>query len=195
FAVASPGGNTSTWQNSAVVPPAGSSSGTTFGYPTGSLDPSVTSSLQNLQPGAGGQIDSHLRGDLEATYGKGFGRTLDNVLKAGAGYNPQVAESFINAIHPYFQSNLGNIMSQFGAAGQRFSSTAALAAGKAGADFTAQEQTFMAQMYQWAYGNYLSVLTSKADKNTKSDIFGTIGNILGLTGTAAGALTAGGVGA
>jgi hypothetical protein len=167
---------------------------TQFGFPVGMTSPTTApTNLQSLVPG-GGTLDPKLIGALDKTYGKGFGQTVYNVLKQGAGWNPQVANAFMYAVEPYFQKHLNDIMESFGAAGQRFSSTAALAAGEFGASFTAQQQQLFAQMYQWAYGNFLNTL-QYGSKNTSGNIFGTLNNILGLVGTGAGALSAAGVGA
>lgn len=127
---------------------------------------------------------------LDKTYGAGFGNALTQLLSQGAGYNQGVVNSFLTDIQPYFNDNLNQIMESFGASGQRFSSTAALAAGKFGADFTSHQQALMGQMYQWAYENYLGTLTKFANKNTSSNAFGDISNILGLVSTGADAVNA-----
>lgn len=174
---------------------------TTPGTPTGATPIAATGAVA---PTAGSAIAASLPTNvitpaltqaLDKTYGAGFGNALTQLLSQGAGYNQGVVNSFLTDIQPYFNDNLNQIMESFASSGQRFSSTAALAAGKFGADFTSHQQALMGQMYQWAYENYLGTLTKFANKNTSSNAFGDISNILGLASSGADAVNAiGGVG-
>lgn len=151
-----------------------------YGYPTGG----PTSGNGNYTgPTVGGGLDPRLHDELTKTYGDGFGNTLWNTLQSGAGFNPAIANAFIKEMQPIFQENLANAMEYFSSTGSRFSSAASLGAGKAVADFSAKQQAIFAQMYMWAYQNYLNVLQYGAT-NTGDNTFGNIRSILGLLGTA-----------
>lgn len=145
-------------------------------------------------PGYNVGVSRDLQKQLDSTYGKGFGQTLGTLLSQGMGYNPQVVGAFMNDIQPYFQDNLNEIIASFAGTGGRFSSNAALAAGKFGADFTSHQQKLMAEMYMWAFQNYIGVLTKFGSQNTGSTKMGTLGDILSLTKTVASGLQGAGIG-
>lgn len=151
-----------------------------YGYPTSGP---TSGNGSYTGPTVGGGLDPALHSELVKTYGEGFGNTLWNTLQSGAGFNPQIANAFIKEMQPIFQENLANAMEYFSSTGSRFSSAAALGAGKAVADFSAKQQAVFAQMYMWAYQNYLNVLQYGA-QNTGDNTFGNIRSILGLLGTA-----------
>lgn len=150
-----------------------------FGYTGTQVD------LSNLKPGV--NLDPRLYKELEKQYGKGAGATIWNALQQGGGFNPKVAQAFMNDIQPYFQENMMQLLEMFGASGQRFASTAALGAGKMSADFTSHQQALMAQMYQWAYQNYTNLLTGTVGQmqNQDTGFWGKIGGILGIAKTGA----------
>lgn len=135
--------------------------GTQFGYntPQGGTGAGAMGSL-NPADMSGGNWKSIDRA-LGTAYGRNgeLGRALGQILKNGAGWNPQIAETMMHDIEPYFQENMGNILEAFGQSGQRYSSTAALATGKFAADFTSHQQALYAQMYQWAVNNYIGIMT------------------------------------
>jgi hypothetical protein len=180
--------------------PAGS-----FGLPPGVVpfNPNGTtqgnipfSGQSNAQfPGGGSSIlDPKFLKNLDKTYGKGFGATLSNMLGMRGGWNPQVANMFMQSIEPYFQEHMNDIMELFGASGQRFASTAALGAGKFAAQFTAEQQRLFAQMYMWAFDNYQDTLMAAlgyGQNYTGGNKWGTAQNILGMVGAGAGAASAG----
>jgi hypothetical protein len=151
-----------------------------YGYPTSGP---TSSNGTYTGPTVGGGLDPRLHDELTKTYGDGFGNTLWNTLQSGAGFNPAIANAFIKEMQPIFQENLANAMEYFSSTGSRFSSAAALGAGKAVADFSAKQQAVFAQMYMWAYQNYLNVLQYGAT-NTGDNTFGNIRSILGLLQTA-----------
>lgn len=159
-----------------------------YGYPTGGP---TSGNGSYTGPTVGGGLDPHLQDELEKTYGEGFGKTIWNTLQSGAGFNPQIANAFIKEMQPIFQENLANAMEYFSSTGSRFSSAASLGAGKAVADFSAKQQSIFAQMYMWAYQNYLNVLQYGAT-NTKDNGFGMMQGILGLLSAGGGAITGAG---
>lgn len=118
----------------------------------------------------------------------------DMLTKAlGQAWNEDVPKALLKTMEPLFQKNMANLLEQFGASGQRFGSTAALAAGDMTANFGAQQEQLLSGLYQNAYNTYLSTIMSVMSPK-KSNGWGTLNNILGLVSTGAGALSAAGVG-
>lgn len=191
------GGNPNTWHGQDPItglplpaPPSPTTlsvpgGNTIFGYPT----PLPAQNLAGLTPGGPGggvQLSASLKKNLDKTYGKGFSNLLQQMIGLRGGFNPAVANAFINAIQPYFQRNMNDLMELFGATGQRFASTAALAGGQFAADFTAKQQALFAQMYMWAFENYQNTLgaaLNAAKKNTSSNIWAALGNVAGAAQT------------
>lgn len=212
------GGNPNNVLNPGVVPPnggGGGGTGLTFGYPsvptsigvglTGPGGSSINPGSQITNSGGvGAQAGrptqfGYLYRNLGGIYGGGeIGKALANFLNNGAGYNQGVVDTLVNNMQPYVQQGLNSIAEMFGASGQRFGSTAALASGQTLASYLNQEQGLMAQMYMWSIQNMMSVLMGgKYQPGNNESLLGGIGksllsNLPGAAAAGIGAATAAG---
>lgn len=173
--------------------PAAPNSGLTFGFPNAGSPttaiPGVIGKAANGVPSALG-LPVPGGGALSKQWGS-MGPAINDFIKNGMGFNPQVAGMMANDITPYFQANMNNLMEMFGAAGGRYSSDAALAGGQMTASFTAQQQQIFTQMYQQAVQNYLQVLTGGRYKQGGGGLMSTISSALGIASSAGSAASAG----
>jgi hypothetical protein len=169
-----------------VVPSVASPTATTqFGYNTA---PAASQAYPNFN------IDPAVIGTWDKAYGKGTGKSMADLLGQISGAQAPMIQSFLKDIQPMFQDNLNNILESFAAGGQRFSSGAALAAGKFGADFTSHQQTLMSQVMQWAFGSYMNALNGFKGANPSTPATDWIKFGLGMAGTAGSALQGAGFG-
>lgn len=102
---------------------------------------------------------------LSKTYGSGMATTLMNFLASGAGFNQDAVNNLIAALKPGFTTDQQNLLTEFSAGGNRFSSGAQFGL----SNLEGQEQLDIGQletqMYESAVQNYMDILsgTSSAD--------------------------------
>lgn len=164
---------------------------------------------------APGTKDDNLGHELVSAYGPGTGNAILQLLYKGM-FNPQVAQSLLDAMGPGIQRGQADILNAFGAGGNRFSSSAALGLG----DFNSQVQLNQGQILSNLFLNdqqqQMQLLqgilpTLHAEKANKKGILGDIlggleiaggligapftgGASLGLVGSGVNTLTGGGGG-
>ena len=110
-------------------------------------------------------------------------------MLGGKLFNPQVAAAFLNAQQPGIARGEAGILGAFGDAGALFSSAAALGMGDFESQVQLNQQQTLAQMFQNAQSEELSLLqsllpTMHAERANKGGLFN---KILGGVETAAGA--------
>lgn len=133
--------------------------GTPFpAYNTGSF---TGTNLGGLNSGLGFQwgqgYGSDLYNRLGRSYGRGAGQLLGNIMSGGL-FNPQVAAAYLNAQQPGIARGEAGILGAFGDAGARFSSASALGLGDYESQVQLNQQQMLAQMFQNAQGEELSLL-------------------------------------
>lgn len=117
--------------------------------------------LAGLSSGLGFQwgqgYGSDLYNRLGRSYGRGAGQLLGNIMSGGL-FNPQVAAAYLNAQQPGIARGEAGILGAFGDAGARFSSASALGLGDYESQVQLNQQQMLAQMFQNAQGEELSLL-------------------------------------
>lgn len=136
-------------------------------------------------------------GDLMKTYGKGYGSLLSGALFGGGGFNPAVAQAQMAAMMPGFIRSQNDLLSAFGAEGNRFSSGAALGLGDLAANFDLGQSQIFANEYEQGVNNILSLMTGlaptmHAEQANKSNLFDQIAGGLEIAAGIAGAPFTGG---
>lgn len=106
----------------------------------------------------GTKLDGNMLREFERAYGKGSGQLLYNIFNNGL-FNPQVADSFLNAMQPSINQGQQSILNAFGAEGSRFGSAAALGLGNYLSQANLNEQQTLASMYMQAQQEQLSLLS------------------------------------
>jgi hypothetical protein len=187
-------------QSNPLIPgfPGGTNSPLTTGFSanTGGTDPNAQlTAISGLSPsppgmaaggtGGGSWIDAIKQGFAKAGYPRAIGDLLAQFLAGGAGFNPHVVQSMLQALQPGIQRGEANIMEQFGAQGLRNSSSAAIGLGDFESQVTMNEGQILSQMYEQSVQNYMQVLMA-GHKPQKSD--GGMGSLIGGAGSAAAAL-------
>lgn len=106
-------------------------------------------------PNIGTPPTNLLNQELTSVYG-GLGPTISSLLSSGGGYNPQVIQALLAQMQPGIQQGQQNLMEQFGAAGNRFSSSAATGLANYNSQVQLNEGDIMAQLYEQSYQNYMN---------------------------------------
>jgi hypothetical protein len=101
----------------------------------------------------------NLFNELGRAYGKGTGQLLGDVFADGL-FNPQVAAAMLNAQAPGIARGEAGIEGAFADAGARFSSASALGMGDFESQVQLNQQQTLAQMFEQAQGEQLSLLSS-----------------------------------
>ena len=109
--------------------------------------------------GPAGDMSNNLFKELRRGYGKGTGTILDQLLSNGL-FNPQTAAAILNAQQPGIARGQQDILSAFGDAGSRFSSSAQLGLGDYMSQVQLNQQQTLAQLYQNAQNQQMSLLQS-----------------------------------
>lgn len=94
---------------------------------------------------------------LGKAFGKGTGQALYNIFDKGL-FNPQVANSFLNAMQPGINRGVASLQNSFGAEGARFGSAAALGTGDLLSQANLNEQQTLAGLYTTAQQEQLQLL-------------------------------------
>jgi hypothetical protein len=153
YSTTTPGGGSSLVPNPVIGSTPGTvgntGTATGFGFPT---DPKGQQQLLN---------------NLNQTYGHGMGTLLYNFLSSGAGFNQDAINNLIASLQPGFERNQEDLLSQFSAGGNRFSSGAQIGLG----DLMSQEQLNVGQletqMYEQALQNYMNILSGTSQTAAK----------------------------
>lgn len=99
-----------------------------------------------------------MQNTLGKIYGSGPASAIISFLQSGAGYNPQVAQALIQQMQPQIEQGQQQIAEEFGNAGLRFGSPAALGM----ADYNSQVQgnigAMMSNLYENSVQNYQNML-------------------------------------
>lgn len=155
--------------------------------------------MQTMNSGFGvpyGGNDNGLMGSLDSAYGEGTGHLLDSIFSNGL-FNPQVANSFLNAMQPSYNRGVASLETAFGAEGSRFGSAAALGIGDFSSQFSLNEQQTMATMYMQAQQEQLQLLegilpTMHAEAANSGGIWGDVlGGLEAVGGIVAAPFTGG----
>lgn len=149
--------------------------------------PGLNAGYGATQYGYGGALS----GELNDTYGHGFGNVLNNYLDTGAGYNAGVASQLLNQFKVPEMRGRNAILDSFGDEGLRFSSTAATGLGWFESDLAGKQDALLANEYDQAQNRYLSLIESISgdmrDNNAnQANIFDYIGMGLDIGGSVAG---------
>jgi hypothetical protein len=175
-------------------------------YTTAGTDTNaITNALSQLNPGAalGGPGSDWTHTLIGAFHKAGFSSpiaaALANFLSTGAGFNPQVVQSLLAALGPGIASGRANIMESFGAEGLGSSSPAALGLAGFDAQVTLDEGQIISQMYEQSVQNYMDVLLSGREPQSKQggmgSLFGGIGNLASGASSLASLIPTGGAAA
>lgn len=186
--------------------PSGTNSpGLTFPANTGGMD--LNQLLAGLTSMGGGgmapgmDVNAVAKGFNHAGFPNAIAGMLASFLQQGAGFNPKAISGIIASLMPQISRGESNIMEQFGAAGLRDSSAAAIGLGDFESSATLDIGQIISQMYEQSVQNYMDVLLSgrKPTSNTAAgagSILGGAGSLLqsipGLAGLGGGAAAAGG---
>jgi hypothetical protein len=152
----------------------------TTGGPLG-LGEGLTGGMQTLQKG------------LDKIYGSGIGNALTQFLASGAGYNPQILQQLFAQLQPQFAGQQQNLLQNFSAGGNRFSSGAQIGMADLMGQQSLTEGSMASQLYEQAVQNYMSVLTgagAATAAHPQPSIWDTISSALGLGSTVAGGASA-----
>jgi hypothetical protein len=103
--------------------------------------------------------NQNLFNEMGRAYGKGTGQLLGDVFANGL-FNPQVAAAMLNAQAPGIARGEAGIQGAFADAGARFSSASALGMGDFESQVQLNQQQTLAQMFEQAQGEQLSLLQS-----------------------------------
>lgn len=174
---------------------AGSSSMPTVPFTANGSGSGLPALQQGTQQYAGGPngyyqgiastLDPGMLGELTGTYGEGMGDSIYNFLAGGAGYNSQVAQALIAQMQPGEERQQENLLEQFGAGGNRFSSAGAIGLGDLESQQSNDENATMANLYQQSVQNYLNtIMGTKGDvaQNQSSGIGGFLSDALQIGG-------------
>jgi hypothetical protein len=156
-------------------------------YNTGPYNATNLGGLNAGLMGYGQGYGTDMYNMLGRAYGKGTGQLLGNLL-SGQLYNPQVAAAFLNAQQPGIARGEAGILGAFGNAGARFSSAAALGMGDYESQVQLNQQQTLAQMYEQAQNQELSVLSGVLPtiQQERANEGGWLDTILGAVETAGG---------
>jgi hypothetical protein len=174
----------STGQPFPVMPYAGGPSYNVGSFGTGTGLAGLNAGIVPGYSGAG----KDLYNMLGKAYGKGTGAILGDLL-SGQLFNPQVVAAFLNAQQPGIARGEAAITGAFGDAGARFSSAAALGLGDYESQVQLNQQQTLAQMYENAQQQELSLLTGLLPTihQERADQGGLLNKILGGAEVAGGA--------
>jgi hypothetical protein len=130
--------------------------------------------------------DKDLPNKLNKLFGGGMGATILQMLQTG-GFNPAVAQAFINAMIPQEQRGMQNIANEFSNSGLRNSSAAAVGMGDFESQFNTQIMSMLGQMENQATDRQFSLLSqimnpAHAEKANEASIFDMISQGIGLAG-------------
>jgi hypothetical protein len=199
------GTGTNTGSNNGItVTPYSSSSGTSSsgfpGVPGASSFPGNTAGGVPMDTSAlfgasGFAHDKDLPNKLNKLFGGGMGATILQMLQTG-GFNPAVAQAFINAMIPQEQRGIQNIANEFSNSGLRNSSAAAVGMGDFESQFNSQIMSMLGQMENQSTDRQFSLLSqimnpAHAEKANEASIFDMISGGLGM---ASGVISSGALG-
>jgi len=156
------------------VPGGGSTSSSGLGF--GTLSPSQTNSLTH---------------NLKNTYGAGLGALIQQFLQGGAGYNSAAINNLVAGLQPQFTQAQNDLLQQFSAGGNRFSSGAQIGESNLLSQQNLQVGELESQMYEQAIQNYMQVLmgsggTQASRLMNQPSVFDEIGSALGTAAGGAG---------
>jgi hypothetical protein len=191
------GGGTGTTSNNGITVTPYSSTGATStgsaapGGPAGSSFPGNTAGgvpmdMSALFGASGFANDKDLPNKLNKLFGGGMGATILQMMKTG-GFNPAVAQAFINAMIPQEQRGIQNIANEFSNSGLRNSSAAAVGMGDFESQFNSQIMSMLGQMENQSTDRQFSLLSqimnpAHAEKANEASIFDMISQGVGLAG-------------
>lgn len=92
---------------------------------------------------------------LKGTFGD-FAPAIQQLLQSQGGYNPQVIQAILAQMGPGIAKGQQNLVEEFGAAGNRFSSSAATGLGDYNSQVQLDQGQIMAQLYEQSYQNYMN---------------------------------------
>ena len=168
--------------------PGGGSTNTALGgSPIGSMSGMTQSELKSMLA------------ELSKTYGSGTAGAIMNFLMGGAGFNQQAVNNLFASLQPGIERGEEDLMSQFSASGNRFSSGSQIGMGDFLSQVNLNEGQIETQMYETAINDYMNTLLGVAGQNAtrisnSPSTFDDILSGLQLGGSAAGAASSAGVG-
>jgi hypothetical protein len=134
---------------------------------------------------------------LQKSYGPGMATTLMNFLASGAGFNQDAVNNLIAALQPGFVSDQENLLGQFSAGGNRFSSGAQFGLSNLMGQQQLDVGQLETQMYEQSVNDYLDILTGtssqiaqKGEQNTGGGLSGLMNLITGGSGAASALISA-----
>lgn len=167
------------------------------GYQSGSLlGPPGTNPISGTGNITGRQQGRSI-GELQSQYGEGLGALMYQFLQGGAGFNQQAINNLFAALQPGIERGEEDLMSQFSASGNRFSSGAQIGL----ADYLSQVQLnegqLETQMYEQSLTDYMNTLmgvssASLQQKLASPGFFDYFSTILGAGAKVGAAALAGG---
>lgn len=144
YSVGAPGGSTTSTGSASSTPFAPTGVGQGLGFPT-------TTSGQH-----------QLFQNLEKTYGAGLAGTIMQFLAGGAGYNQTAVNNMIAAMMPQFNQANQNLLQDFSAGGNRYSSGAQIGLSNLQSQESLDIGQLESQMYEQAISNYINTLMGVA---------------------------------
>ena len=154
------------------------------GVPGGASTPSVPATSLGTSQGAGSvggvaqslgfptnnKGQNNLFKNLQKTYGAGIATTLMNFLSSGAGYNQTAINNLVAGLQPGFNLDQQNLLQNFSAGGNRFSSGAQLGL----SNLEGQEQLDVGQletqMYEQSVQDYINVMMGAAGASSQMQL-------------------------
>lgn len=153
-----------------VVPPSGAPAfGANSGpYSSTSLFTTGSGGTGNPVSGVGditGRQGGRTLGELQTMYGEGLGALMYQFLQSGAGFNQNAINNIFAALQPGINRGEEDLMSQFSASGNRFSSGAQIGLGDYLSQVNLNEGQIESQMYEQAVSKYMDVLNGVSSQN------------------------------
>jgi hypothetical protein len=99
---------------------------------------------------------------LNKTFGAGLGTAIYNFLAGGAGFNQAAVNNLIAALQPGYQQDQQNLMTEFSAGGNRFSSGAQIGLSNLESNEQLNTGQLETQMYEQSVNDFIGVLMGSA---------------------------------